>query len=476
MVDWGSVLLFAVTTVAGGGRRVLRHGAVPSRPRADGGPISRSVERLGRISFAMLGAWFAFFLLLGGYAVGRAVMRKEPVVDGPINTTGMKLWFGMSAGAYAAAVLYGWTSGGVDWGLFPGHLGDLWFQALGAVTLGYKGAVGDHVGYGLLLAFSACSFVLGVLMVITRDGEGDTLEQAPLDDGPAALGDPAPLPGPIPVRLPRSSPWPLTGAVAVTLVAVGSVLDRFVVLAGLGLLAVVAVGWLEAAQADRVAGMARSVSPPMSSRPIRCWWRCDRAGGHCSGSGVQPGGDRLRRVRHVRLVDRPPRRAVAVIALGFGILIRSAVEAAVSGLERRRARHRGGHHRLIWVVCGRTAAQLQRCCNWASSAVRAQATLDPDRAHRTAADGRRLLVAQPEELGEHERFALLPGQHTDHALHGGVLVETVALLGPPNRLQAFEQRTAAHAAANLGGAGVAGDGQHPGHEAPAVAPVAGQRP
>ncbi|MGE0727620.1 MAG: hypothetical protein AB7O92_04010 [Acidimicrobiia bacterium] len=70
VVDWGSVLLFAVTTVAGGA--VVVYFAMvlfQAGLRADGGPISRRVERLGRISFAMLGAWFAFFLLLGGYAV-----------------------------------------------------------------------------------------------------------------------------------------------------------------------------------------------------------------------------------------------------------------------------------------------------------------------------------------------------------------------------------------------------------------------
>lgn len=259
-------------------------------------------------------------------------MRKEPVVDGPINTTGMKLWFGMSAGAYAAAVLYGWTSGGVDWGLFPGHLGDLWFQALGAVTLGYKGAVGDHVGYGLLLAFSACSFVLGVLMVITHDGEGNTLEQAPLDAGPEELGDAAPLPGPIPVRLPRSSPWPLTGAVAVTLVAVSSVLDRFVVLAGLGLLAIVAVGWLEAAHADRVAGMAQSwfspdVEPPDPSLVALRSSRWALLGVRAFSLAVIAFGTY---VTFASLIARRGEALAGVIALGFGILIRSAVEAAVS--------------------------------------------------------------------------------------------------------------------------------------------------
>lgn len=70
ILDWGSVTLFAVTTVAGGA--VIVYFAMvlfQAGLTRDGGPISMRVERLGRTAFAMLGAWFGFFLLLGAYTV-----------------------------------------------------------------------------------------------------------------------------------------------------------------------------------------------------------------------------------------------------------------------------------------------------------------------------------------------------------------------------------------------------------------------
>jgi hypothetical protein len=36
--------------------------------RQDGEPVSVGVDRLGRLSVGMLGAWFGFFLLVGLYA------------------------------------------------------------------------------------------------------------------------------------------------------------------------------------------------------------------------------------------------------------------------------------------------------------------------------------------------------------------------------------------------------------------------
>jgi hypothetical protein len=55
-------------------------------------------------------------------------------------TTGFKLYFGFFLAAVTAAVLFGYTSGGT-------HLGPL--------TAGYKGAVGDQVGYTILLSAGA---------------------------------------------------------------------------------------------------------------------------------------------------------------------------------------------------------------------------------------------------------------------------------------------------------------------------------
>lgn len=67
-VNWGTVLLFTVTTVVG--VSILAYlGLVLFQSGRYGGVISKKVDRFGRVATAMLGAWFGFFLLLGLYAV-----------------------------------------------------------------------------------------------------------------------------------------------------------------------------------------------------------------------------------------------------------------------------------------------------------------------------------------------------------------------------------------------------------------------
>ena len=62
-------------------------------------------------------------------------------------TTGSKWFFGLGFVALVLAAAYGWTTGG---------------NGLGPLTAGYKGAVGDHFGYGILLSSGLVSFFLGL--------------------------------------------------------------------------------------------------------------------------------------------------------------------------------------------------------------------------------------------------------------------------------------------------------------------------
>src|SRR5690606_9353257 len=71
-------------------------------------------------------------------------------------TTGFKLYMGLFVAAFASAVAFGYTTGG-------NHLGPL--------TVGYKGAVGDHVGYGVLITISALFLALALLYVAFRDAD-----------------------------------------------------------------------------------------------------------------------------------------------------------------------------------------------------------------------------------------------------------------------------------------------------------------
>lgn len=67
-INWGSVILFTVTTVVG--TSILVYLAlVLYQSGARNGRIGRRVDRFGKFATAMLGAWFAFFLGLGLFAV-----------------------------------------------------------------------------------------------------------------------------------------------------------------------------------------------------------------------------------------------------------------------------------------------------------------------------------------------------------------------------------------------------------------------
>lgn len=68
ILDWGSVLIFSVTTVVG--VLIIAYLAAvlyQSGLRREDEALPAGVERLGRIATGMLGAWFAFFLLVGLY-------------------------------------------------------------------------------------------------------------------------------------------------------------------------------------------------------------------------------------------------------------------------------------------------------------------------------------------------------------------------------------------------------------------------
>ncbi|MBM3684562.1 MAG: hypothetical protein FJW83_08495 [Actinobacteria bacterium] len=158
-------------------------------------------------------------------------------------TTGFKYYFGMGMLFLVAAVLYGWTSGGVDWSLFPGALGDLYFQLLGAVTMGYKGAVGDHFGYAMLLGAAACAVTIGGVLVSFRDADSTPLaEVAGTPEAPALR----------PVTTGRY--WAPLTAFAAALLVVGFATTAWVSLLGAAVLAFLAIEWTISAWADRTTG------------------------------------------------------------------------------------------------------------------------------------------------------------------------------------------------------------------------------
>ncbi len=158
-------------------------------------------------------------------------------------TTGSKFCFGSAALLVVLAVMYGWTSGGVDWGLFPSHLGDLYFQMLGAVTLGWRGAVGDQLGYTVLLSGAVGMTGIGSVLVALRDADAEALAEVAGTARPPAY------------RLPFSPNfWAPVSAFALGAMILGLVVGKALFLLGVALLIVAAFEWAMQAWADRATG------------------------------------------------------------------------------------------------------------------------------------------------------------------------------------------------------------------------------
>ena len=160
-------------------------------------------------------------------------------------TTGFKYFFGAAMTLMAAAAVYAWTSGGVDWNQFPGGLGQLYYQIQGGLTLGWRGGVGDHLGYAIFLGGAAGLATLAGFFVAFRDADARSLAEV-------AQTERAPL-----YKAPGSPNYwaPLTGF-ALGLVALGLVTSALVAGAGLLLVLLLAAEWMMQAWADRATGDA----------------------------------------------------------------------------------------------------------------------------------------------------------------------------------------------------------------------------
>ncbi len=151
-------------------------------------------------------------------------------------TTGSKWYLGLGFVSLVLAVAYGWTTGG---------------NGVGPLTMGYKGGVGDHFGYGVLVAAGFTSLFLGAMSLAVRDaGALAEAQVAGTETVPAAI--PA---GP--------SYWPAVTAFGVALVVIGLVSSPVLFVIGLVALGVVLVEWAVQTWADHATG------DPATNRRIR---------------------------------------------------------------------------------------------------------------------------------------------------------------------------------------------------------------
>src|SRR3546814_10692070 len=131
-------------------------------------------------------------------------------------TTGSKFFYGLAALLAVAAVVYGYASGG---------------GGVGPISAGYKGGVGEHLGYGILVGASVAALFTGLCSTAFRDADPDP--------SAALLGTDA-LPSATPTG---TSFWPIVGAFGVVLTIVGVVLNNVFFVAGLIALGAVAIEW-----------------------------------------------------------------------------------------------------------------------------------------------------------------------------------------------------------------------------------------
>ncbi len=157
-------------------------------------------------------------------------------------TTGSKYFFGLAGAAFIAAVVYGIVTNGVEHGGVV-HLlsSDGAVNALlGPITFGYKGGVGDHVGYAILMGFAGGTFGLGVAASAFRDSDAEALAQL---DGSEATVVVTPS-----VML---NAWPFIAGLAATAIVIGLAASPILFLIGCSSLAIVGVEWTIANWAEQ---------------------------------------------------------------------------------------------------------------------------------------------------------------------------------------------------------------------------------
>ena len=159
-------------------------------------------------------------------------------------TTGFKLWFGLFMGAVLAAVFAGYTSGATE---------------TGPISMGWKGGVGNHVSYVILVTAAAGLAMIGLIAVAFRDADAEAqAEVLGLDEAPEAQA------------VVGNSLWPVFGALGIGAVAVGLVVHPAIFVIGLCILTAVGVEWTMTNWSEKVSGDAdtNAVARENLMRPI----------------------------------------------------------------------------------------------------------------------------------------------------------------------------------------------------------------
>jgi hypothetical protein len=148
--------------------------------------------------------------------------------------TGSKFLYGLAAFGFVAAI--GWSMATGDQKIGMDSL-------IGPLTMGYKGYVGDHIGYAVLIGLSLTSLCLAIFASVLRDADADAQAQV------VGLEMVPEVPAPV-----RANYWPLVGAFTAASVVMGlSINSRYFALAIVGFV-IVTIEWAVSAWADRATG------------------------------------------------------------------------------------------------------------------------------------------------------------------------------------------------------------------------------
>lgn len=153
-------------------------------------------------------------------------------------TTGAKYFFGITVFAVVAAVVYGMAT--------YGHAINL-SSFTGVISLGYKGGVGEHLGYSILVGLAGASAFLGGVVSVVRDADPQPVTDV---TGPEAVAGATPA-----ARLPvGASYWPAFVAFGAAIVVLGLVLTEKLFIVGWILVGIGAVEWAVRSWAERATG------------------------------------------------------------------------------------------------------------------------------------------------------------------------------------------------------------------------------
>lgn len=160
-------------------------------------------------------------------------------------TRGSKFFFGAALVAYLGALVYGFITGAAaHGGVFQVFSdGGVVNSVVGPISFGWKGWVGEHVGYSVLMGSAAALLGLGGFATAFRDGDAEATA--------AVTGVPTAPPVLRPAGL---SIWPVVVALGAGMVIVGLALDPAYFVVGLAVLAVAGFSWTVRAWAERASG------------------------------------------------------------------------------------------------------------------------------------------------------------------------------------------------------------------------------